>query len=124
MAQQDVHFNPEMGPLKAEVQSGSAQQGAYSLTLSQGAIDRAIWKGTFKDPTDDEYTLPDAAAHQDGRTLYCNAKVVLESPIANYAVTMTVKQDGSVIGTVAEADSGNPGSVQSVDLFAYLKSSG
>lgn len=121
MAQQDVHFDPGGGPLRVEITSGFAQQGAYSLTLARGATDRAVWRGTFEDPTDDAYALPDLAPQHDGRTLYCNAKVSVEPPIGDYAVTMTLTQDGLVIGTVAEAHQAGGGSVVAVDLFAHLK---
>lgn len=116
-----VQFNPAGGPITAEVRSGFAQPGSYTLLVwdaNQVVMEK---NGSFINPDNDSYALPNG--DNDRRIVECIATVVITPPVTNYQVDLVISQDGEALGGDTAADSNASGAVP-VDLFVQLIAEG
>lgn len=116
-----VQFDPDGGPIVAEVRSGFAQPGSYSLLLWEADANLIVMRrdGNFINAADDASKLPAPNEHNHRRIVECVATVVITPPINNYQVDLVIMQDGRVLGGDTAAAQATPGAV-SVDIFVEL----
>jgi hypothetical protein len=105
-ARQDVVFQAAGGSLDVELVCGEAQLGTYSLRLvdPDGVTVIRQTRGSFIDDIEDRFALPQPNSVNDGCELRCRARVWQVPPHDRFAVTMTLRQGGAVIGSVPLAD--------------------
>ena len=105
-ARKDVVFQADGGALDVELLCGEAQLGTYSLRLidSDGVTVIRQARGSFIDDVEDRFGLPQPNSVNDGCELRCRARVWQVPPHDRFAVTMTLRQGGAVIGSAALAD--------------------
>jgi hypothetical protein len=120
-----VQFDPSGGPIVAEVRSGFAQPGSYSLLLWEADANLIVMRrdGNFINAADDAYKLPAPNEHNHRRLVECLATVVVTPPLNNYQVDLVISQDGRVLGGDTAAAEATPGAV-SVDIFVELSAGG
>ena len=122
-----ITFNEEGGPLVAEVSSGFAQPGAYTLKLWEKGLNQVLMReeGNFINADDDHYTLPVPNELNDGRVIQSLFSLTI-LPVSGlggdpqYNVVLTISQDGQELGSVSQSDSTTAHTVI-VNLFATLK---
>lgn len=117
-----IQFDPNGGALSANVRSGFANPGAYTLMLwekSSSAKAQPDRVGDFIDDTNDTHALAGSAADNDGRIV--ESIVTLSPPpgTTQYAVTLRILQDGALLDDVSFSGETQQPSV-TVDLFARL----
>lgn len=118
----EVTFDPAGGPLEAEVSCQPRRDGSYALKLWAADDNTKLkqWDGNFMNPADDRYTLPGAAADQDGRILEAMVVVAVPGGVGPATIVLTVSQDG--VGLGQESGSVPPNSPAGfVDLFIRLR---
>jgi hypothetical protein len=120
-----VSFKPDGGPLVAEVRTGQAAVGSYSLRLWEADANLVVMKrkGNFVNPDDDAYELPLPNEHNHRRIVECIATVVITPPISNYEVELVISQDGARLGGQPASGANASGAV-TVDLFVMLVAEG
>ncbi|HEX8321562.1 hypothetical protein [Longimicrobium sp.] len=118
-------FNPNGGPIIAEVTPGSAAVGSYTILLWEANANLVVMRrdGNFINTADDAYTLPEPNEHNDGRIVECIATVVITPPVDTYNVDLVIRQDGNEIGGDSASGSDASGTV-TVDLFVQLNGGG
>lgn len=101
-----IPFDPDGGPVIVTLTCGQAQMGTYTLRLwsPDGMTEIKKARGSFFDEEEDVYPLPVPTADNERRLLQCRARVWLIQGNKNYAVFMTVSQDGEELGEVFEED--------------------
>jgi len=114
-------FNPSGGPIIAEIRSGFAQPGSYTLLLWEANANLVVMKrdGNFINTADDAYKLPQPNEHNHGRIVECIATVVITPPIKDYQVELAIMQDGNELGGDSASASDASGTV-TVDLYVQL----
>jgi hypothetical protein len=118
-----VPYNPAGGPITAEIRSGFAQPGSYTLLLWKADANQILMEknGNFINPDDDAYELP---GDDNNRCIVeCVATVVVTPPVTDYRVDLVISQDGQVLGGDTAAGS-NASGVVPVDLFVQLIAGG
>jgi hypothetical protein len=100
---QTVHFDPDAGPLSAQIRIGQAHAGSSGLLLIEHDLTTivATWRDTFP-PDPAAYRLPGPAADHDGRVLDLVAGVGPIDTSGAYAVHLSVTQDGVTLGTASD----------------------
>lgn len=119
---QTATFDPAGGPLAAEVTSGFAQPGAYTLLLWNASRVVLEEKGDFASGGG-AHPLPAPASANHGRIAEAVVTVIATPPIGDYSVALTITQDGKTLGAATASGSGASGSVTS-DLFVELAAEG
>lgn len=128
-----VTFDPEGGPLQAEVVSGFAQPGSYTLLLWETNKNVLVgWpphgeqkpSGNFINADDDRYLLPEPAAANDGRLVECIATIVVTPPLTDYAVSLRIFQDGQFLDEDVKQGTGTGFETVLADLFVQLTAKG
>jgi hypothetical protein len=118
-----IQFDSEGGPLFADIRSGFANPGSYTLTLWKRNSNQKAMKdveGNFINADDDRHELAGAAADNDGRIVECFVTV---TPLGNpkqFFASMRIIQDDAVLGDISVADETTSHTV-TVDLFALLE---
>lgn len=122
---QVVRFEPAGGRIKASVSSGFAQPGSYTLLLWSSGTNDIVQEehGNFMNDDDDSYPLPTPVAGNDGRIVEALVTVVLTPPLRQYAVTLTVEQDGVVLGREKREGRGKDFETITSDLYVRLSAS-
>lgn len=119
-----VRFDPEGGPITAEVSCDPNRDGSYSLTLWEAQTNERLerWWGNFINPQDDRYELPGNPPEHDDRLLEALVVVAVPPGVGPSQVSLTVHQDGDQLD---EGDScpAPPGSTTVCDLFVRLEAS-
>ena len=115
-------FDKDKGPIVAEVTSGFAQPGSYTLLLWEANQNKVIMeeKGNFINPDDDFYNLPTPNEVNDGRIVECISTIAITPPLNEYLVTLKISQDGVVLGLDSATGTSNSPTV-TVDLYVLLK---
>ena len=118
-------FNENGRPVVAEIRSGFAQPGSYTLLLWEAGANVVVMRkdGNFINSADDAYPLPTPNQHNDGRIVQGVATLVITPPISDYNVDLIISQDGNVLGGDTASGSNASGAVQ-VTLFVELHSGG
>ena len=118
-------FNENGGPVVAEIRSGFAQPGSYTLLLWEADANVVVMRkdGNFINSADDAYPLPTPNQHNDGRIVQGVATLVITPPISDYSVALIISQDGNVLGGDT-ASAGNASGAVQVTLFVKLRSAG
>ncbi|MEO8448435.1 MAG: hypothetical protein ABI647_01520 [Gemmatimonadota bacterium] len=108
-----ARFDPAGGPLSAQVSSGFAQPGSYTLFLWELNENTIVMEkaGNFLNSDDDEYQLPGTNAQQDGRYAQALVTVAITPPELHYAVALSVIQDGKTLATDLKSGTGTAGDV-------------
>lgn len=119
---QTATFNPAGGPLSATITSGQAQPGSYELLLWEANSNKILMdeRGNFLNADDDTFELPQPNSANDGRIVECIATAVITPPITNYALRLSIQQDGVEIGFDVSADKAKTPTV-TADLFVQLQ---
>jgi hypothetical protein len=93
-------FKKTGGAIFAEVKSGYAQPGSYSLFLWEANENRVIQKneGNFINNDDDKYQLPQPNTQNKDRIVDVGVTFVLTPPIKDYFAELIITQDGNKIG--------------------------
>jgi hypothetical protein len=119
---QTATFNPNGGPLVADIRCGFAQPGAYTLLVWESNANVVVMekRGNFINADDDAYELPTPVAQNDGRLAECIATVVITPPIKDYTVSLVISQDGREIAADTATGQASGGAVP-VDLFVNLR---
>ena len=110
------------GPIIAEVTSGFAQPGAYTLLLWEANANQILMeeRGNFINSDDDAYPLPTPNNLNDGRIVESIVTVAITPPIKEYNVSLKIFQNDVELGS--ESRSGTSNSVtETIDLFIQLK---
>ena len=120
-----VQFDPNGGPLVAEVRCAFAQPGSYSMLLWEADANLIVMRrdGNYINAADDAYELPGPNAQNHRRIVECISTVVVTPPVTNYQVDLVVSQDGQVLGGDSAAASTTSAAV-TVDLFVQLLAGG
>jgi hypothetical protein len=115
-------FDPAGGVLTATITSGQAQPGSYELLLWEANSNTILMdeRGNFLNDDDDTFELPLPTTANDGRLVECIATAVITPPITNYALRLSIKQDGVEIGCDLAADKATTPTV-TADLFVTLR---
>ncbi len=119
-------FRTDGGVVQANITSGFAQQGSYSLILWKADENKPVSGypklGNFINTDDDRYDLPRPNRVNDGRLVESLVTVALARPVKKYAVALEILQDNKVIGSdTADGESDEP--TVTLDLFVQLKAS-
>jgi hypothetical protein len=119
-----VVFDPDGGPLVAEVQSGFAQPGSYTVYLWEAHANKVLMKarGNFINTDDDAYKLPRPNIQNEDRLVECIATVSITPPLRDYNLRLSIMQDGREIG-FDEATGKAADPTATADLFVQLESS-
>ena len=119
-----VTFSAQGGSLFAEVRSGHANPGAYTLLLwEKNSNDRAMpdRRGNFINTDDDIYELPGAAAENDGRIVESFITVSPPKPgDGQYYVAVRIIQDQVLLDEISYAGRTDDPTV-TIDLYALLR---
>jgi hypothetical protein len=105
MPEEPVKINPTGGPLSFRMRNGHANPGSYGVVLVDSGFTEILHrlpKRDFGSAVDDTYVLPDDARQCVGRALVAVTTIGLRDDAA-FAVSLTVMQDGSELGTVADS---------------------
>jgi hypothetical protein len=118
-------FNPSGGPIIAEIRSGFAQPGSYTLLLWEAGANVVVMRrdGNFINSADDSYRLPQPNEHNHQRLVQGIATIAIVPPLTDYQVDLIVSQDGHVLGGDTARGSNASGGVP-VTLFVQLVSAG
>lgn len=119
---QTATFDPAGGPLSAEVSSGFAHPGAYTLLLWDGSRVVLEERGDLASGGG-AHPLPEPASANHSRTAEAIVTVIVTPPIGDYHVALTITQDGRTLGAATASGTGASGSVTS-DLFVALAAEG
>jgi hypothetical protein len=116
-------FDPEGGPLIAEVLSAHAQPGSYTILLWEADANQVVFtaRGNFINPDDDAHRLPGDAVEQAGRLVETIATVVVTPPIEQYRVSLRVIQDDTVLAVETQDGTAPTLGTVTVDLFIGLE---
>ncbi len=120
MAIVDVTFKKKGGPITAEIRCGFAQTGAYILTLWDNNDVEERWEGNFLHPHDDSYELPKPVSSNDGRLLQCRAELGILGDVTQWALIMTLWQDGMKLDDVSDSGDAGDDLLVTVNLWAWL----
>ena len=115
-----LFFDPEGGAVSVEIRSGHAQDGSYSITLWSENKVAERFEGNFIDPHDDTHKLKTQAKSLDGRLLQARAEIGITPPITQFAVIVTLFQDGMSIGSLTRSGNEPTRITVPVNLFARL----
>lgn len=115
-----VFFDPEGGPVSVEIRSGHAQDGSYIITLWNENKVAERFEGNFVDPHDDTHKLKTQAKSLDRRLLQARAEIGITPPITQFAVIVTLFQDGMSIGSLTRSGNEPTRITVPVNLFARL----
>lgn len=120
-----VQFDVQGGPVIAEVRSGFAQPGSYTVLLWEADANLVVMRrdGNYINTADDAYPLPTPNQHNHRRMVECISTVVITPPVADYRVELVITQDGRDIGGDSASGSNASGAV-TVDLFVELQAGG
>lgn len=120
-----VPFDAAGGPIVAEVRSGFAQPGSYTILLWEADANLIVMRrdGNYINTADDAYPLPTPNQHNHRRIVECISTVVVTEPITDYRIDLIVVQDGRVIGGDTAQASNASGAV-TVDIFIQLQAGG
>lgn len=120
-----VSFDAGGGPLVAEVRSGFAQPGSYTILLWEADANLVVMRrdGNYINTADDAYPLPMPNPHNHGRIVECISTVVVTEPVTDYRIDLLILQDGQVIGGDSASGSNASGAV-TVDIFVQLQAGG
>jgi hypothetical protein len=120
-----VQFDVQGGPVIAEVRSGFAQPGSYTVLLWEADANLVVMRrdGNYINTADDAYPLPTPNQHNHRRMVECISTVVITPPVTDYRIDLVIMQDGQDIGGDSAAGSNASGAV-TVDLFVELQSGG
>lgn len=93
-------FKKDGGSIFAEIKSGYAQPGSYSLFLWEANENKVIQKneGNFINTDDDKYQLPQPNSENNNRIVDVGVTFVLTPPIKDYFAELVISQDGNKIG--------------------------
>jgi len=93
-------FKKDGGSICAEVKSGFAQPGSYTLYLWEANSKKVVMerKGNFINTDDDKYEMPLPNEVNDQRIIDVFVTLVITPPIIDWYVELEVTQDGNVIG--------------------------
>jgi hypothetical protein len=121
MAAQTVLFDPDGGPISAEIRCGYAQEGSYILTLweTNQVVER--FEGNFLDPHDDTHQFTGKANAHAGRLIQCRVEIGITPPITEYAIIVTIWQDGMSIGSLPKSGDAGTATTVGLNLFARLQ---
>lgn len=113
-----AQFDPQGGPVTAEVTLSNGKEGSYTLYLWESASNTIVqkWRGNFQNAADDAYELPKPLAKLDGRLV--EALVTVARGPAKAKLTIT--QGGEVLQTAELAVPKGAIGV-SPDLFIQLE---
>jgi hypothetical protein len=125
MAIKIIEFDKDGGPVVAEVNSGYAQPGSYTLLLWEANQNKVIMeeKGNFINSDDDFYSLPTPNEANDSRIVECISTVSITPPIKQYNIALRISQDDGELGSENTEGSTDSPTV-TVDLFIQLKQKG
>jgi hypothetical protein len=117
-----VVFNPAGGPIIAEVTSGQAQPGSYTLRVWEAHANTLVLKerGNFINSDDDAYKLPLPNTRNHERIVESIATAVITPPIKDYALRLSIQQDGKEIGFEESVGKASSATV-TADLFVMLE---
>ncbi|HYW11915.1 MAG TPA: hypothetical protein VE871_08160 [Longimicrobium sp.] len=120
-----VRFDVQGGPVIAEVRSGFAQPGSYTVLLWEADANLVVMRrdGNYINTADDAYPLPTPNQHNHRRMVECISTVVITPPVIDYRIDLVIMQDGRDIGGDSAAGSNASGAV-TVDLFVELQAGG
>lgn len=120
-----VPFDPAGGVIVAEVRSGFAQPGSYTILLWDFDANLVVMRGdgNYINTADDAYPLPTPNPHNHRRIVECISTVVVTEPVTDYRIELALLQDGREIGADAAQGSGASGAV-TVDIFIQLQAGG
>lgn len=113
-----AQFDPEGGPVTAEVTLSNGKEGSYTLYVWERASNTIVqkWRGNFQNAADDSYALPKPQSKLDGRLVEALVTVARGPAKA----TLTIAQDGEVLQTAELAVPKGAIGV-SPDLFIQLE---
>ncbi len=125
MGIKEIEFNKDGGPVVAEVMSGHAQPGSYTMLLWEANENKIVMKekGNFINPDDDSYNLPTPNEVNDARIVECISTIAITPPEKQYNVTLKISQDGAKLDSVNDEGESDSATV-TVDLFVKLKKKG
>lgn len=94
-------FKKDGGAIFAEIKSGYAQPGSYSIFLWEANENRVIVKheGNFINTDDDKYKLPEPIVENNGRIVDVGITFKITPPIKDYFTQVIITQDGNKIGS-------------------------
>ena len=93
-------YNKNGGAIFAEIKSGFAQPGSYSIFLWEANVNQVVERheGNFINTDDDKYKLPEPIVENDGRIVDVGVTFILTPPIKDYFAELIITQDGNKIG--------------------------
>ena len=93
-------YKKDGGTIFAEIKSGYAQPGSYSMFLWEANENRVIVKheGNFINTADDKYKLPEPIVENNGRIVDVGVTFKITPPIKDYFAEVIITQDGNKIG--------------------------
>jgi hypothetical protein len=117
-----VQFDPSGGPITAEITSGFAQPGSYTMYLWEAHANKVLMKarGNFINSDDDKYKLPLPNTQNVDRIVECLATVTITPPISDYNLRLSIQQDGAEIG-FDDSVGKSSGPTVTADLFVQLE---
>ncbi len=93
-------YKKDGGTIFAEIKSGYAQPGSYSIFLWEANVNQVVERheGNFINTDDDKYKLPEPIVENDGRIVDVGVTFILTPPIKDYFAELIITQDGNKIG--------------------------
>ena len=118
-----IFFDPKGETLVAEVRSGFANPGSYSLILWEKNSNKKAMPdrfGNFINADDDRHALPKPLSSNDGRIVESFVVVSPPKGSKDYFASLRVLQGTQVLGDISvSGQSDNP--TVTIDLFALLQ---
>ena len=120
-AMKTIRFDGDGGDLFADVRSGFANPGSYTLILwAKDTNDRVMERsGNFINADDDVYRLEGDAAANDGRIVEAFITVSPPKGATEYFVSLRVVQDQQLLDEISFAGETDQPTI-TIDLFARL----
>ena len=97
---EEEKFKSNGGPIFAEIESGHAQPGSYSLFIWKADENKIVRReeGNFINTADDKYELPLPLEQYDGQILDVGITLIITPPIKDYHTELIVTQGNKKIG--------------------------
>ena len=97
-------FKKDGGPLYAEITSGFAHPGSYSLFIWEAHANEVVQeeKGNFINVDDDNYRINGTNEQLNGRIVDAGVTFIITPPIREYQAELIITQDGQTIGSDEE----------------------
>ena len=118
---EQAHFDPDGGPIVAEITCTPRRDGSYTLTLWKHNENKFVKRvsGNFINTDDDSYELAQPNNDHDGRLLEVIATVAVPPGTGGSDVCLIVRQDGNELASACtHIPPNNPAGM--ADLFVEL----